>query len=393
MAKSLIIVLIVVALDAMGLGLIMPVLPTLLHEFVPSGQVAVHYGVLLALYALMQVFFAPLLGKLSDRNGRRPILLVSLGGAATDYAIMASAPVLGVLYIGRIVSGITGATGAIAASTIADTTKENERARCFGLMGACYGGGMIAGPVVGGLLGSVSVHAPFVAGAVLNGLGFLLAYIFLAETRHRRDEAAASASINPLAAFRLDSTLKGLAALLAVFFVIQLIGQAPAALWVIYGKDRFDWDITMVGLSLAAFGATHALFQAFVTGPLSARLGERRTLLVGMVADGCGFLLLAFATQGWMVLPILFLLAAGGVGMPALQAMLSNATSEDKQGALQGTLTSLTNLTSIIGPLGFTALYGVTASSWNGVVWVLGAALYLVCLPALRTAPQLPCER
>ena len=149
----------------------------------------------------------------------------------------------------------------------------------------------------------------------------------------------------------------------------------------------------MVGLSLAAFGATHALFQAFVTGPLSARLGERRTLLVGMVADGCGFLLLAFATQGWMVLPILFLLAAGGVGMPALQAMLSNATSEDKQGALQGTLTSLTNLTSIIGPLGFTALYGVTASSWNGVVWVLGAALYLVCLPALRTAPQLPCER
>ncbi len=385
MTRSLAIILIVIVLDSMGIGLVMPILPTLLNEFMPKEQVAAHYGVLLALYALMQVVFAPLLGRLSDRFGRRPVLLVSLAGAAIDYAIMAAAPVPWVLYVGRIVSGITGATGAIAASTIADTMAEDDRAHGFGLMGACFGGGMIAGPVIGGLLGGVSIHAPFVAGAALNGLGFLLACIFLTETRHRKGEiTAAPSSPGLFAAFRLDGALKGLATLIVVFFVIQLIGQAPAALWVIYGEDRFHWNTTTVGLSLAAFGAAHALFQAFVTGPLSARLGERCALILGMAADGCGFLLLAFATQGWMVLPILVLLAAGGVGMPALQAMLSNATSGDRQGALQGTLTSLTNLTSIVGPLGFTALYTVTASSWNGWPWVAAAALYLVCLPILR---------
>ncbi|HAV4990540.1 TPA: MFS transporter [Acinetobacter nosocomialis] len=170
----------------------------------------------------------------------------------------------------------------------------------------------------------------------------------------------------------------------AVFFIIQLIGQVPAALWVIYGEDRFQWNTATVGLSLAAFGATHAIFQAFVTGPLSSRLGERRTLLFGMAADATGFVLLAFATQGWMVFPILLLLAAGGVGMPALQAMLSNKVSSNKQGALQGTLTSLTNLSSIAGPLGFTALYSATAGAWNGWVWIVGAILYLICLPILR---------
>ena len=184
--------------------------------------------------------------------------------------------------------------------------------------------------------------------------------------------------------FRLDDALRGLTALFAVFFIIQLIGQVPAALWVIYGEDRFQWNTTTVGFSLAAFGATHAIFQAFVTGPLSSRLGERRTLLFGMAADATGFILLAFVTQGWMVFPVLLLLAAGGVGMPALQAMLSNNVSNNKQGALQGTLTSLTNLSAIAGPLGFTALYSATAGAWNGWVWIVGAFLYVMCLPMLR---------
>ncbi|OHV75623.1 Tet(A)/Tet(B)/Tet(C) family tetracycline efflux MFS transporter [Rhizobium sp. LCM 4573] len=383
MNRSLAVALAVVTLDAMGLGIVMPVLPALLRELVPPHEVAGHYGILLSLYALMQVFFAPLLGRLSDRHGRRPVLLASLAGAAVDYAVMAAAPVLWVLYIGRIVAGITGATGAVAASTIADMTREGERARWFGFMGACFGGGVIAGPATGGLMGGISAHAPFMAAAFLNGVGFLLAFIFLTEPRPSRSDAEGPASINPLAAFRLDGPLRGLAALIGVFFTMQLIGQVPAALWVIYGEDRFHWETATVGLSLAAFGAVHALFQAFVTGPLSARLGERRTLLLGMMADGAGFLALAFATQGWMVLPILFLLAAGGVGMPALQAMLSRAAGDDAQGRLQGMLAGLTNLTSIIGPLGFTALYAQTAGAWNGWVWVAGAALYIACLPAL----------
>jgi DHA1 family tetracycline resistance protein-like MFS transporter len=177
-----------------------------------------------------------------------------------------------------------------------------------------------------------------------------------------------------------------MAALLAVFFIVQLIGQVPAALWIIYGEDRFQWDTTTVGMSLAAFGAVHAIFQAFVTGPLTGRLGERATLLLGMMADATGYVLLALAVQGWMVVPIFFLLAAGGVGMPALQAVLSKGIGSGRQGALQGTLASLTDLTSILGPLGFTALHSATAGVWNGWVWIVGAALYLVCLPLLRRA-------
>lgn len=315
-----------------------------------------------------------------------PVLLASLAGAAVDYTIMASAPVLWMLYIGRLISGITGATGAVAASTIADSTGEGSRARWFGYMGACYGTGMIAGPALGGMLGGISAHAPFIAAALLNGFAFLLACIFLKETNRSHGETGKLVRIEPFVLFRLDDALRGLTALFAVFFTIQLIGQVPAALWVIYGEDRFQWDTTTVGLSLAAFGATHAIFQAFVTGPLSSRLGERRTLLFGMAADATGFILLAFATQGWMVFPILLLLAAGGVGMPALQAMLSNNVSSNKQGALQGTLTSLTNLSSIAGPLGFTALYSATIGAWTGWVWIVGAILYLICLPILRRA-------
>nr|QIQ10744.1 Tetracycline resistance protein, class C [uncultured bacterium] len=382
--KSLAIVLSVIVLDAMGLGLVMPVLPELLRGLVPGGQVTGHYGMLLAVYALMQVFFAPLLGRLSDRYGRRPVLIMSLAGAAIDYAVMAAAPVLWVIYIGRMIAGITGATGAVAASAIADTMPSNQRARWFGYMGACYGAGMIAGPAIGGLAGSLSVHAPFIAAAVLNGTGFLLAYLFLKETRPAGSQPAVSETFS-LREFLLPvSFLKGMTALALVFFIIQLVGQLPATLWVIYTEDRFAWDTTMVGFSLAAFGAVHTVFQAFVTGPLSARFGERRTLIIGMAADACGFLALAMITQSWMILPVLLLLATGGVGMPALQAMLSGAAGEDEQGSLQGTLTSLTNLSSIIGPLGFSAFYAITAVAWNGWVWIGGAALYCISFAILR---------
>lgn len=384
MNKSLAAALIVVTIDAIGVGLVMPVLPALLREHMQPGEVAGHYGVLLSLYALMQVCFAPVLGRLSDRYGRRAVLLVSLAGSAIDYAIMAAAPVLWVLYIGRLVSGITGATGAVAAAVVADTTKGDERARWFGYMSACFGVGIIAGPAIGGMLGGRVAHAPFIAAALLNGAAFLFACFFLSETRRGRSEVEGPESPGLVAKLRRSGVLRSFAPLFYVFFLVQLIGQVPGALWVIYGEDRFQWDTAAVGLSLAAFGAMHALVQAFVTGRLTSRLGERLTLLLGIVADGAGFVLLAFATQGWMIWPILVLLASGGVGMPALQAMLSRAVGDSQQGALQGLLTSLTNLTSVIGPLGFTMLYAATSGFWSGCVWLVGAALYLACLPALR---------
>ncbi len=200
--RPLIVILSTVALDAVGIGLIMPVLPGLLRDLVHSNDVTAHYGILLALYALMQFACAPVLGALSDRFGRRPVLLVSLAGAAVDYAIMATTPFLWVLYIGRIVAGITGATGAVAGAYIADITDGDERARHFGFMSACFGFGMVAGPVLGGLMGGFSPHAPFFAAAALNGLNFLTGCFLLPESHKGERRPLRREALNPLASFR-----------------------------------------------------------------------------------------------------------------------------------------------------------------------------------------------
>ncbi|EPZ4755582.1 Tet(A)/Tet(B)/Tet(C) family tetracycline efflux MFS transporter, partial [Klebsiella quasipneumoniae] len=327
--RPLIVILCTVALDAVGIGLIMPVLPGLLRDLVHSNDVTAHYGILLALYALMQFACAPVLGALSDRFGRRPVLLVSLSGAAIDYAIMATAPFLWVLYIGRIVAGITGATGAVAGAYIADITDGDERARYFGFMSACFGFGMVAGPVLGGLMSSFSPHAPFFAAAALNGLNFLMGIFLLPESHKGERRPLRREALNPLASFRWVRGMTVIAALMAVFFIMQLVGQAPATLWVIFGEDRFHWDTSLIGISLAAFGILHSLAQAMITGPVTTRLGERRALMLGMIADGAGYILLALATRGWMAFPIMVLLASGGIGMPALQAVLSRQVDEE----------------------------------------------------------------
>lgn len=386
--KALAVLLAAVTLDAFGIGLVMPVLPGLLRNLTMSQDIATHYGILAALYAVMQFAFAPVLGALSDRHGRRPVLIVSLAGAAIDYAIMATAPTLAVLYFGRIVAGITGATGAVAGAAIADTTEGADRARHFGTLGACFGVGMIAGPVVGGLLGSIGPHAPFAAAAVMNGFGFLFALLFLPESRRRGGAPASPASLNPLAG--LCRTLRGpqLTRLVTIFFVVQLVGQAPAVLWVIYGENRFGWDATTTGLSLAAFGLLHALAQGVIAGPAATRLGERRVLQLAIVFDSLGYGLLALAHASWMVLPIMLLLAGGGIGMPALQAMLTRAVDEEGQGLLQGALASLTSLASIVGPLTFTSLYSLTRGVWDGWAFIAGIGIYLLCLPALRRLPR-----
>lgn len=376
----------VVTLDAVGIGLIMPVLPDLLRDLGHSNAIAGHYGVLLAIYALMQFLGAPALGVLSDRFGRRPVLLASLAGATIDYAIMAMAPVLWVLYVGRAIAGMTGATAAVAGAAIADITPEEQRARRFGLMGACFGLGMIGGPALGGLMGGLSPNAPFVLAAVLNGLNLATAGLLLPETHRGERRLLSAGAFNPLASFRWAAGLPTVMAMMAVFFIMQMVGQVPASVWVLFGESRFHWDAGTVGLSLAAFGALHAIAQGFVTGPLTQRLGDNHALLFGMAADVLGYVLIAFAWQSWMAFAILIPLAAGGVGAPALQAMLSREVGEQRQGQLQGSLAALTSLTSIIGPLVFTAIYAASLTSWNGWAWLVGALLYLLCPPFLKRA-------
>ncbi|AMG47193.1 Tet(A)/Tet(B)/Tet(C) family tetracycline efflux MFS transporter [Achromobacter ruhlandii] len=381
--RAIALLLFIVTLDAAGIGLIMPVLPGLLDQLSDPASTPAHYGLLLSLYALAQCVAGPVLGALSDRYGRRPVLLASLAGAAVDYVVMAAAPALWVLYPGRILAGITGATGAVAAASIADNGDPSRRARSFGQLSACFGLGLIVGPALGGLVGLAGARMPFVAAALANGVACLLALAWLPESRHGERPPWSWRTLNPVAGLRQALSGKGLGGLLWVFLVMQVAGQVPGSLWVLYGQDRFHWDAAAVGLSLAGFGALHALMQATLPGPLSARLGERGTLAVGMAADASGYVLLAWATHNWMVAPLMLLLAAGGVGAPALQALLSARAGAGSQGQLQGAMNSLASAAAIGGPLAFTALYAASLGGWTGWPWVAGAALYLLCVPVL----------
>lgn len=379
MNKSIIIILLITALDAIGIGLIMPVLPTLLNEFVSENSLATHYGVLLALYATMQVIFSPILGRLSDKYGRKPILLFSLLGAAFDYLLMAFSTTLWMLYIGRIIAGITGATGAVCASAMSDVTPTKNRTRYFGFLGGAFGVGLIIGPMLGGLLGEITTHTPFIFAAISHSILLILALLFFYETQKRETRVTNTCtqiSSNSITGF----IKKSLYFWLVAYFIIQLIGQIPATIWVLFTQHRFDWNTTSVGMSLAVLGILHIFFQAVVAGKLAQKWGEKNTIMISMSIDMMGCLLLAWIGQVWVILPALICLAAGGMGQPALQGYLSKSVDNNAQGKLQGTLVSLTNITGIIGPLLFAFIYSYSIAYWDGLLWLMGAIFYTLLL-------------
>jgi MFS transporter, DHA1 family, tetracycline resistance protein len=381
--RSLFVILATITLDAIGIGLAMPVIPTLLRELSHESRIAGRFGVFMAIYPLMQFLFSPILGRLSDRFGRRPVLLVSMAGAAVDYAVMGLSPYLSVLYIGRVVAGITGANLAVATAYIADLSREEDRARRFGYMNACFGLGFVAGPILGGLVGSLSPRYPFLLAALFNGLNLLVAFFALPES-HPRATGDIVRKPRPLFASLLTIRAnRALLSLLTVYFLIYLIGQIPGSIWIIYGEDKFGWDLWMVGLTFASFGILHAVAQAFFTGPTTRLLGERGAIVLGVVSDSTAFVAMALVTKGWMVFPIMILFTTGGIAMPALQSLLSKQVDESRQGELQGTLVSLTSLTEVIGPIAATAIYGASPDSARGAVWIVGAALYALCFPVL----------
>ncbi|MEQ5322821.1 Tet(A)/Tet(B)/Tet(C) family tetracycline efflux MFS transporter [Providencia rettgeri] len=391
MNKFAITALMITALDAMGIGLIMPVLPALLREYVSIEHLANHYGILLALYAIMQVFFAPILGKWSDKFGRRPILLLSLAGAALDYTLLALSSSLWMLYLGRLISGITGATGAVAASVIADNTLPQERTKWFGRLGAAFGIGLIAGPAIGGFAGQLYPHLPFVIAAILNACSFVVIWFIFKDQRKVAEQGEQNGELPSPVPFM--QVVKPVILLLFVFFIAQLIGQIPATTWVLFTENRFQWNSMQVGLSLAGLGVMHALFQAFVAGAIAKRFNEKVTIIVGFVVDGVAFIMLSLLTEGWMIYPTLILLAGGSIALPALQGLMSAQVNQANQGKLQGILVSLTNATGVIGPLLFSFIFGQTLATWDGWVWLIGAMMYVLLiafiLPFHRSSSQI----
>jgi DHA1 family tetracycline resistance protein-like MFS transporter len=382
MNRALVIILSTVVLSAVGIGLTMPIIPQLMRDVGHTTELGWKFGAFTGLYALMQFIFSPILGVLSDRFGRRPILLLSLAGAAVDYLFMAMAPSLALLFVGRAIAGITGASMAVTSAYIADVTPEDQRARRYGQLGACFGIGFIIGPVIGGLLGAYWVRAPFLAAAAMNAINLLLTW-WLVKESHTRSEETTPFSFNPLANLRWATSFKALLPLLGVYVILVLVGEIGGTIWVLYGEDKFSWDALTIGISLAGFGAFHALAQAFVAGPIAERWGERRAMLIGIVSDGTAYVLLALATSGWVAFALMPLFCVGGIGLPALQSLVSGSVGSDQQGKLQGVLASCASIASVIGPVGISALYFASRSAFPGLVWLVGAGLYTLCLPVL----------
>jgi DHA1 family tetracycline resistance protein-like MFS transporter len=386
MNKALIVILSTVALDATGAGLIFPILPDLLVEVTGGRDIGLLYGTMLAVYAVMQFVFSPVLGALSDRFGRRPVLLLSLAGALLDYLVMAFSPLGWVLVTGRAVAEITSANMAVASAYITDITPAEQRAERFGTVGAVMSLGFIIGPVIGGVVGAWWLRSPFLAAAAFNGLNLLLALFVLPESRKARPGAFAFKELNPLTSLVWLWNFKPLLPLVVIFVVFGLVAAIPGTIWVLYGAERFGWDTVHMGVSLSVFGVSGALVQAFLVGPLSRRFGDLGALVIGIAFDMLAYVLMALASQGWMGYAVAPLFALGGVAMPALQSLVTSRVSDDQQGQLQGVLTSLTSLAGIVGPVLTTALFFWTKNIWIGSIWLVGAALYLLAAPLLVTA-------
>ena len=375
-----------VLVDVIGWGLIIPVIPHLIADMkqVPVNQASKYGGILLFVYAFMQFIFAPILGNLSDRFGRRPVLLLSLFGFGVDYVFTAFAPSYGWLFIGRTIAGITGASFTTASAYIADVSTPENRAKNFGLIGAAFGLGFIIGPAIGGLLGKFGVRAPFIAAAILSLLNCMYGYFILPESLeagHRRPFDWKRA--NPLGALMHLRKYPAIGGLIVSVTLVYLAAHAVQSNWNYFTIYRFNWTEQMVGLSLALVGLLIAFVQAGLIRIITPRIGNRRSIYLGLVLYGTGMLLFAFANQSWMMYVFLIPYCLGGIAGPALQAVMAGHVPANEQGELQGALTSLMSVTSIIGPLLMTNLFAYFTSSnapfvFPGAPFLMGAILMLI---------------
>ena len=389
---------ITVLLDMTGLGIIIPVMPKLVMEL--SGQdvsgAARYGGMLLFLYATMQFFMSPILGNLSDRYGRRPVLLFSLAGYSVDYVIMGLAPTLGWLFLGRAMSGAFAATVSTSNAFIADISPPEKRAQNFGLLGAAFGLGFILGPVIGGLFGHYfGPRAPFFAAAALAFANMVYGYLVLPETlsaENRRPFTLKRANpVGSLTQMRAFPVVMGLAAAL---FLYQLAHHSLPGTWSYYAIEKFQWTELDIGLSLAFVGLTAAFSQAVLSRKVIPRLGEEKTAFTAMSVTCLTYFGYALITEGWMVYPMIAFGALGGLASPALSGIMSNTVPKDQQGELQGALSSLLAVTMVIGPLMMTQIFAYftddgTSFYFPGAAFVTAGALTIVSLfPVARFARQ-----
>ncbi|MCL8484217.1 MULTISPECIES: TCR/Tet family MFS transporter [Bradyrhizobium] len=383
-----------ILLDMLALGLIMPILPKLIESFVANdtAQAARIFGLFGTAWALMQFVFSPVLGSLSDRFGRRPVILLSNFGLAADYVLMAMAPSLAWLFIGRLISGITSASISTAFAYIADLTPPERRAAIFGRMGAAFGAGFVLGPATGGLLGDIDPRLPFWAAAGLSFVNAVYGLLVLPESLgHERRSPFRWRTANPLGALQLLRSDRMLAGLSMVNFITQLAHVVLPSTFVLYATYRYGWDTRTVGLTLAIVGVCAMVVQGGAVGWIVRSLGERGALLLGLCSGTLGFLIFGLAPTGmlsWLGIPAM---ALWGVSGAAIQALMTRLVPADRQGQLQGATSSVQSMAQLAGPFLFTLTFayfiGATAPvHLPGAPFLLASMLLVVALAiALRT--------
>jgi len=382
-SPALVFIFITMLVDIIGLGIILPVLPALIQELTQGtiSDASMYGGWMMFAFAIMQFLFSPILGGLSDRYGRRPVLLASLFGFGLDYIFLAFAPTIGWLFVGRLLAGVCGASITTATAYIADVSTPEKRAQNFGIVGMAFGIGFIVGPVIGGVLGEYGSRIPFLAAAGLTFLNWLYGYFILPESlapenRRKFDWRRA----NPVGSLKHLGRYPVILGLVASLVLLYIAAHAVQSTWTFFTIERFNWSTKMVGYSLGMAGLCVAIVQGGLIRVINPRLGPNRSVYVGMMMYTIGLTLFAFSNAGWMMFAFLIPYCLGGIAGPSLQGIISNQVPANEQGELQGALTSLISVTSIIGPPLMTNLFSFFTKEdafvyFPGAAFLMGAIL------------------
>jgi len=378
-----------VVLDSMGIGIIIPVMPALFAEVTGSekiSDIAIWGGLLASTFALMQFIFGPILGALSDRYGRKPILLLALFVMAAYYLLMGFAQTLWLLFLGRLIGGITAATHATANAYMADISSPEEKAARFGMLGAGFGLGFVLGPLIGGLLGEWGPRAPFFAAAMLAAANGVLCYLVLKEslkTKNQREFMWYRA--NPIGAILDLRKFEGIYSLLLVFLLFTIGTSIYAAIWPFFTVERFSWSPGMIGISLTIYGVCFAIVQGVLVRPAIKIWGEKKTIIIGFCFEFSAMLTFAFLTDGKILIILIPLASLGVLAQPAIQAILSKSVGDDRQGAIQGVASSLNAIAMVITPITMTWILAVFSDKtakyyFPGMPFLFSALMVLLCL-------------
>ncbi|MFC6268077.1 TCR/Tet family MFS transporter [Frigoriflavimonas asaccharolytica] len=351
---------ITILIDITGWGIIIPVIPQLIKELINGdiSEAAKYAGWISFGYAFTQFVFSPVVGNLSDQFGRRPIILISLFAFSIDYILLALAPTITWLFVGRIIAGLTGASVSTATAYIADISTDQNRAKNFGMIGAAFGLGFIIGPVIGGLLGQYGARVPFYAAAILCLINFLYGYFILPESLPKEDRRKFDwKRANPVGSFKFLKKNPQISSLVITLVLVYIAGHAVQSNWSFYTMYKFSWTEKMVGISLGVVGLLVGLVQGGLVRWLNPKIGDQKSIYYGLALYAIGMLLFAFATDAWMMFVFLVPYCLGGIAGPALQSVITSGVAKSEQGELQGALTSLISATAIVGPPLMTNLF------------------------------------